>query len=113
MHWLSSVQLEAQTLPLHCVYTQGACGVCVQEPPPLHAPTGVTTAPPAPGAHVCVPHGVAPPGYWQVRCEPSQVPPHVPLPLHGVRAPTGAPVTSEHVPRLPLTLHAWHWFVLH
>ena len=40
---------------------------------------------------------------------PSQLPPQViPEPLHGVRAPTGAPVTGEHVPILFGRLHAAH-----
>src|SRR4051794_22721192 len=106
MHSLSVVHVDAQTVPLHCVYAHGACATCVQPPPPLQVPTGVTTAPPAPGAQVCMPHIVAPPGYWQATCVPSQVPMQLPLPLQ-VRPPTGGPVTGVHVPTLPATLHAW------
>ena len=32
-----------------------------------------------------------------------------PSPGHGVRAPTGAPVTGEHVPAWPARLQASHW----
>jgi hypothetical protein len=39
---------------------------------------------------------------------PLQAPPHVPVPLHAVRVPWGAPVTGEQVPVWPATSHAWH-----
>lgn len=40
---------------------------------------------------------------------PLHLPPHVvPIAVHGVRVPTGAPVVGEHVPIFPATLHAAH-----
>ena len=34
---------------------------------------------------------------------------HGPVPGHAGRLPTGAPVTAEHVPSMPFTLHDSHW----
>jgi len=41
---------------------------------------------------------------------PSHAPPQGAIPafMHAGRVPTGVPVTGEHVPSLPVTLHAWH-----
>lgn len=49
-------------------------------------------------------------GYVQVAVVvPLQVPPHdVPSVAQAGRPPTGFPVTGEHVPTFPVTLHAWH-----
>jgi hypothetical protein len=84
----------------------GADGVCVQPPLPLQLPTGVTTAPLALGAQLCVPHAVPDPGYAQVVLLPLHVPAQVPLPEQAVRPPTGAPVTGVQVPGV--TLQAVH-----
>jgi hypothetical protein len=41
--------------------------------------------------------------------EPLQVPPQVPVPVHAVLPPTGAPVTGEQVPAMPAWLQPAHW----
>jgi hypothetical protein len=42
---------------------------------------------------------------------PLHAPAHMPVPVHGGRLPTGAPVAGEQVPAAPPTLQAAHWLV--
>src|SRR5579862_2231453 len=77
-----------------------------QEPAPLQLAAAVAT----PFVQLAARHEVDPDGYAQLDTfEPSQNPLHVePSPAHAARGETGAPVTGEHVPTSPATLHAWH-----
>jgi len=78
---------------------------------------GHVPAPSQPAATVATPpvqlaerQLVEAPGYVHaVRDAPSHEPPHeVPVPVHAVRPPTGAPVTALHVPTEPVALHVSH-----
>jgi hypothetical protein len=73
-------------------------------PFPSQFAAAVATSP----VHAAVRHDVV--GYAHAAVvEPSHAPPHaLPSVAHGGRPPIGAPVTPEHVPTLPVTLHAAH-----
>lgn len=79
-------------------------------PLPLHD-AGATLAGvlPLPGVHTDG-HAVPLPGYvHEAVFTPLHEPAHIAsVAPHAARGETGAPVTAEHVPSKPLTLHAWH-----
>ena len=82
-------------------------------PMPLHA-AGATLAGvlPVPAVHTDG-QVVMLPGYVQAMVlTPLHEPTHIGLcglEVQAGRGATGVPVTGEHMPRLPATLHAWHW----
>jgi hypothetical protein len=77
-----------------------------QAPEPSQNSARVATAPVHDGARHCV---LWPGTAQAVRWTPSQLPSHpVAFPTHAARGVTGFPFTGEHVPTLPVTLHASH-----
>ena len=84
----------------------GQVTVCeaAQAPPPEQCATTVAT----PASQLASPHTISAPGYTQpLRKLPSQAPAQASpsSPAHAGRAPTGAPVTGEHLP----PPHDSHW----
>jgi hypothetical protein len=75
-----------------------------------HAPAPSQYAAPlsTPPMQVLATHAIDVDGYAHDTLAPSHVPAQAPVPLHAVRVPRGAPVTSLHVPTLPDSLHASH-----
>jgi hypothetical protein len=75
------------------------------------APSQLAARTPVPAAHEAARQGDDAPGYVHARLfVPLQVPPQAePSVAHAPRPPTGAPMTGQHVPTWPPTLHASHW----
>ena len=74
-----------------------------QLPAPSHTSASVFTA----AAQLGSRHVTAAPGYVHAfGVVATQVPAHVPVPLHAARAPCGGPFTPTHNPRLLPTSHA-------
>lgn len=99
---LAHVVLQAVPAVLH-VYAPQLVVVIAGHAPAVQLAGSVAT----PAVQEPVRHDVV--GYVHVaRVPATHEPPHVPVPVHAVRPPTGAPVTCVQVPTLPVTLHASH-----
>jgi hypothetical protein len=101
------VHPPAHVTPLQVNGAQSTVLTAGQPPAPLQ-PAGRVAVPPL---HEAARQIFDAPGKEQdVRVVPSHAPPQtVPSVAQAARPPVGVPVTGEHVPALPDTLHASHW----
>ena len=101
---MSAAQLVLHVVAPHAYVTHEVVP-CLHAPAASHVPGFVCVVP----VQLVLPQLVALPGYaHDVALVPSHFAPHVPLPLHAARLPTGAPTTLLQVPSALGTLHAWH-----